>query len=308
MNVRAYHPDLQPLWERLVASAPNATFLFSRRYLAYHQDRFPDRSAMLWHRDRLVGIFPACQQGEGVVSHAGLSYGGIAWEAVLRGGLMQEAWQQIADYYQQQGATFLRVRQMPSFYHQEPGLEEDAFLWHIGARLLWIENYSIVPPGSYSPNERKRRQVRKAHQKGVVVRELIPDELTEFWDMLRENLWRRYERLPVHTLTELGYLRAAFPEQIRMFGAFSPLGELLSSTCLFLTARAVHAQYIASNKEGQACFANDALFDWLLGQWPDRAFSFGVNAYGKPAPGLLEWKEGFGAVGWPQRCFELNFR
>src|SRR5438128_1620711 len=73
-----YSPDRKREWDDFVSSAKNATFLFYRDYMDYHQDRFADHSLMIFRRDQLVGLLPANLNAEAkVVSHEGLTYGGL---------------------------------------------------------------------------------------------------------------------------------------------------------------------------------------------------------------------------------------
>ena len=43
--VRPYTPDEAECWNELVAQSRNGTFLFDRRYMDYHSDRFADHSS-----------------------------------------------------------------------------------------------------------------------------------------------------------------------------------------------------------------------------------------------------------------------
>ncbi len=57
-----------------------ATFLHTRRFLAYHQDRFKDVSLLLANDKGIVGLFPAAldpAEARTVVSHPGITYGGL---------------------------------------------------------------------------------------------------------------------------------------------------------------------------------------------------------------------------------------
>ena len=42
--IKGYDPSMSDEWNRFVASARNATFLFDRGYMEYHSDRFRDAS------------------------------------------------------------------------------------------------------------------------------------------------------------------------------------------------------------------------------------------------------------------------
>lgn len=63
-------------WNRFVAASKNGTFLFDRRFMDYHSDRFSDYSLMVYLKGRLYALLPANADGQTLVSHGGLTYGG----------------------------------------------------------------------------------------------------------------------------------------------------------------------------------------------------------------------------------------
>jgi hypothetical protein len=79
--IRSYGPEDASSWNELVERASNGTFLHTRTFISYHGDRFRDRSLILENRrKRIVGVFPAAEapaDPEMVISHPGLTYGGI---------------------------------------------------------------------------------------------------------------------------------------------------------------------------------------------------------------------------------------
>ena len=48
MDIRRYTPEKADEWNRFVAQSKNGTFLFDRRYMDYHADRFQDHSLMFY--------------------------------------------------------------------------------------------------------------------------------------------------------------------------------------------------------------------------------------------------------------------
>ena len=71
-----------------------ATFLHTRCFLAYHHDRFRDVSLLLANDREIVGLFPAAvDPGDvrRVVSHPGITYGGLLHSGTLYGERMIDA-------------------------------------------------------------------------------------------------------------------------------------------------------------------------------------------------------------------------
>ena len=46
-------------WDNFIATAKNATFLFQREFMDYHNDRFEDFSLMVYKDEKLYAVFPA---------------------------------------------------------------------------------------------------------------------------------------------------------------------------------------------------------------------------------------------------------
>ena len=47
IDIRHYEPQSASEWNAFVAESKNGTFLFDRRYMDYHSDRFADSSFMV---------------------------------------------------------------------------------------------------------------------------------------------------------------------------------------------------------------------------------------------------------------------
>ena len=76
-DIRRYSADRADEWNAFVAVSKNATFLFDRRYMDYHSDRFQDCSLMVYYKSSLYALLPANLKGDTLYSHQGLTYGGL---------------------------------------------------------------------------------------------------------------------------------------------------------------------------------------------------------------------------------------
>src|SRR6266702_4194990 len=123
-TVRTYGPEDACGWENLVARSCNGTFLHTRRFISYHGDRFRDRSLVLENRrGRVVGVFPGAEapaDPETIISHPGLTYGGVVHDGSVRGASMIGALDAIASHYRSLGYRRLRYKAVPSIYHAPP--------------------------------------------------------------------------------------------------------------------------------------------------------------------------------------------
>src|SRR5215210_9257400 len=134
MSVAARHYTEQDAeaWDKLVAESWNGTLLHQRRFLSYHGDRFQDLSLIVNDdRGRLRGVFPAALdpvREDLVISHPGLTYGGIVHDGYLRGAIMLEALQATVQLYQAVGLRSLRYKVVPHIvphiYHRVPSADD----------------------------------------------------------------------------------------------------------------------------------------------------------------------------------------
>ncbi len=83
MDIKQYTPDCVDEWNQFVAESKNGTFLFDRRYMDYHQDRFRDHSLMFYQDGRLLAVLPAHVDGDTLYTHRGLTYGGLVMSLSL---------------------------------------------------------------------------------------------------------------------------------------------------------------------------------------------------------------------------------
>jgi len=128
LTVRRYETRDVDEWDRLVAASWNGTFLHERRFLSYHGSRFRDLSLVIEDdRGRTVGVFPAAYddvQADIMVSHPGLTFGGVVHDGRLRGPAMLEALQAIAWSYREEGFHHLRYKAVPYIYHRVPSSDD----------------------------------------------------------------------------------------------------------------------------------------------------------------------------------------
>lgn len=296
LTVERYTPAARDEWDDLVSTARARHFFFCRGYMDYHADRFVDSSFVVRVGGRGVAAFPASIDGPEVVSHGGLTFGGLLSSPQLTTTRAVAALDAIAAECRAAGARRLIYKPVPHIYHVAPAEEELYALHAAGALLVRREVSAAVTPGSapgYS--EERRRGLARARDAGVVVGE--DGRIEEYMALLRAVLLDRHGVDPVHTEAEMRLLADRFPDNIRLFTARRE-GDLLGGVLVYETVRVAHAQYIATGPEGRELGAGDMVFDHLLTEvYQDTCFDFGISneRNGDLNPGLMRNKEGFGA-------------
>lgn len=317
MQVIRYSEQNAEMWDDFVNQSLSGTFLHTRRYLAYHGERFRDVSVLIKDEtDKLAGLFPAAidpNDERRVVSHPGITYGGILHAGALRGARMIEAFAALKNYYAEQNFNALRYKAVPHIYQRAPAADDlYALFVHNAARYRCDLSCAIDLANRGEPSSRRKRSLKKALKCGVRV-EKGAYFAEDLWRVLEENLAGKYEARPVHSLEEVMSLQSLFAERIRFVAALLD-DKVVAGVVLFLTDTAAHAQYITSSSVGYETSALDAVFNHCIeaaandGQ---RYFDFGTSNEDngrKLNESLYNFKSEFGGGGIAHEFYEMNLQ
>ena len=299
LEIRRYTADRADEWNQFVSASKNGTFLFDRRFMDYHSDRFYDHSLMVYRDHRLYALLPANQKNDVLVSHGGLTYGGLVMSPHCSAKGVLDTFTAINAYLHQQAICRVVYKAIPWIYHQLPAEEDLYALTAVCNARLTIRDISsaIVSTRRLKFTESRRSGLRKAQKAGLRLCEsTIVDD---FWHILNDNLTQKYAVRPVHTADELRLLLSRFPDNIKLWLVLdgdTPIG----GTLLFLTPQVLHTQYISATPYGKQHGAIDLLFDHLINNiyasYP--YIDFGKSTVSDSADlngQLIFQKEGFGA-------------
>lgn len=298
-DIVRYTPAQLSEWNTFVSKSKNATFLFDRRYMDYHADRFEDYSLMVYYKSELYALLPANRVADTLYSHQGLTYGGLLMTSDSKTAVVRDAFVAVNNFLRQEGICRVIYKPIPWIYASLPS-EEDLFALNnvCKAQVCSRDVATVVMLSHRLPlSELRRRCVKKAWKAGVEIREA--QDCSVFWPLLETNLKRRYNARPVHSLEEITLLKSRFPQQIRLFVACKD-GRVIGGTLLYICARTIKTQYISANEEGRRVGALDLLFTTLLDKCSENGmeyFDFGTS--NRPEnddlnDSLIFQKEGFG--------------
>ena len=285
--------------ERIRGGIEEWTFLFDRRYMDYHSDRFEDYSLMVYYKSELSALLPANRVAETLYSHQGLTYGGLLMTSESKTAVVRDAFVAVNAFLRQEGIRRVVYKHIPWIYASLPA-EEDLFALNnvCKAQVCSRDVSTVVLLSHRLPlSELRRRCVKKAMKAGVEISEIL--DCSMFWPLLEDNLKTRYNARPVHSLEEIALLRSRFPQHIRLFVARKD-GCVIGGTLLYICGRTVKTQYISANEEGRRVGALDLLFTTLLDKCSENGmeyFDFGTT--NRPDnddlnDSLIFQKEGFG--------------
>lgn len=314
MEARFFNDKDASLWDDFCEKSYNATFLHTRKFLSYHETRFTDRSIVLTDCNKYLGLIPAANELEAVdvvTSHPGSSFGGVVHRGGLRGAKMIDALQLTAELLRKSGTKKFRYKAVPYIYHDVPAQDDIYAIWRLGYSCYRKDLSCCIDLSNRLPvTERRRRSYQRALKAGLSIREggeVLPD----LWQVLQENLARKHNARPVHTIEEMALLASRFPSQIEVLAAYKG-AEVIAGLVLFKGRQVIHAQYIASSEAGYEVSALDFLFEHVVASSSRagmRYFDFGISTENQGRQlneSLYKFKSEFGASGLVHEFYEID--
>lgn len=266
-----YLPSYQTAWDDFATHSLNATFLFYRGFMDYHQDRFEDASHMVFDKEKLVGILPGHRVGSRFCSHRGLTYAGLALDEKMGVSEVESVFNQLANHLKNNGFDELEIKITPAFYQEKYSSAIEYFLFQKGAKLIRRDLNFVI-------NLQKPPDFHKT--KAQLSNRPLPDQLSiekttgfsAFWNqVLIPVLEKQYRTKPVHTLDEITNLARKFPQNIQLYQVVYN-HECVAGITLFIHKKIVKSQYSAVNETGKRIRALDYLYLFLIKKFQKDGF------------------------------------
>lgn len=291
-----------------MSTAKNATFLFYRDFMEYHQDRFDDYSLMIYANGIIVAVFPANIKGTTLYSHQGLTYGGLVVSQTLKLHHFVAIFRELLTFLYNKHISVLKLKLIPSIYASVPSNEIDYLLYLTKSKLYRRDTLSVVVIDQQLNFSKDRLTGNKRGIKNnLVVKEV--QCFKDFWNsILIPNLKIKHEVSPVHSLEEITLLKQYFPKNIRQFNVYYN-DKIVAGTTIFESKYVAHSQYISSNDTKNKLGSLDFLHHYLIKEVfkSKKYFDFGIsNQNLQINAGLLYWKECYGARTLTQDFYEVS--
>ena len=312
-HVEKYSSIRYDLWNEFVANAKNATFLFHRDFMEYHQDRFEDYSLLIFDDNQeLIAVLPANRIGETLFSHQGLTYGGIVIHKKTKLSDFISIAKSVFEYLNAEQFQKINFKEIPHIYTQIPSDELQYLMFLMQGNLVRRDVLSVLDlTSNFSFSRDRKNGVKRGIKNNLAVKEEANFEL--FWnEILIPNLEVKHQAKPVHSLEEIQLLFSKFPKNIRQFNVYQN-DKVVAGTIVFDTDLVAHSQYISGNSDKNELGSLDFLHDYLISNvFKDKKyFDFGISNenQGKNInEGLLYWKESFGARAITQDFYEVEIK
>lgn len=310
-QIQKYSNEHYKEWNNFVAHAKNATFLFHRDFMEYHQDRFEDYSLLIYdEKNYLKAILPANKVENTLYSHQGLTYGGLVLNQKTRLQEVIEIVHSILQFLNQNSISSFYLKQLPTIYHESPSDEMEYLSFILKAKLVRRDSLSVINlETDFEFSSSRAEGIKRGTDFGLEFRE--EQDFTSFWnEILIPNLAQKHQAKPVHSLEEILYLKSKFPNNIRQFNVYKE-GKIIAGTTVFESDFVAHSQYISAdeskNTTGSLDFLHNRLITYTFRN--KKYFDFGISNENQGQninQGLLFWKEGFGARTIVQNFYEIE--
>ena len=124
LKIVNYQPNFREEWNTFIDNAKNGHFMFNRNYMEYHSDRFDDFSLMFFDSNKLLAVLPASIKENTIVSHGGLTFGGIISSPQMSTNKMIEIFEVLINYLKKDNIHSLIYKSVPIIYHTMPSAED----------------------------------------------------------------------------------------------------------------------------------------------------------------------------------------
>ena len=318
MKVLPFTDSLSEAWDAFCTHSEVATFLQTRAFLSYHENRFRDVSLLIVDEDEsIVGVFPAAispSDDSVVISHPGATYGGLVHKGRVGVSKVAAMLDAVLHWYGERGFATLIYKTTPSHVQKANSAIDKYLLWQRG-KLIRCDLWNVISLGSSRSLSKGRKWgINRARKAGLqIARAQSPEEYREYYEILATNLRKKHDAAPVHSLEEFIHLSQKFPREISLHVIRDTDGAMCAGAWLFkLSPLCTHTQYIASTDTGRKLSALDFLLEsQILDACEEGArwFSFGCSTEddGRTVnEGLFNFKAEFGIGSAIQDFFEID--
>lgn len=246
-------------WDDFVLTkSVNGTFLQTRNFLNYHpKGRFIDASLMVYHKNRLIAVIPACEldeEGKILFSHKGSTFGGIIIKKdYYTAEKVIEIIKTVDDYVVEKYKKIILKITSDLFSTDSSDLLQYALSYCGYNNYIELSTYvdlKNMPEDIIESFDRnKMRNILKCEEHALVFRELTLDsEIEAFYNLLEINL-SKYGVKPIHTVEEIkNFKYERIPNNVKFYGVFENEVQVAGGMLfVFEQANVIHAQNLSAD-------------------------------------------------------------
>ena len=165
IKVKKYNNDLIKDWNGFLKESKNGTFMFQRKFIEYHKERFTDYSLMIYDNNKVVGLLPANICGKILNSHDGLSYGGLIVRKSIRLNEYLKIFKSMLLFLDENDISEINYKSIPIFYTSVPSQEEEYLFFLLDAKNYRVDTSITIKNSQSLPfQNRRKRSIKKAEK------------------------------------------------------------------------------------------------------------------------------------------------
>ena len=165
MMINIYEDVKKMEWDEFNSEAKNGHFFFYRDYMEYHSDRFHDFSLIIYNdKGNIMALLPASIDGDTVISHGGLTFGGFVCDSKMTAAKMLDIFDNVKQFLKNAGVRIFIYKCMPVIYNKYPSDEALYALFRNNAELYRRDvSFSIYLPDRLGYQEQRKRAIKKGY-------------------------------------------------------------------------------------------------------------------------------------------------
>jgi len=261
LDIKKYDEVCKEAWDNFVMKeSMNGTFLQTRRFLDYHpKDKFDDVSILIYEKNKIVAVCPACCKREGerklFISHSGSTYGGLViHEKYYKAEKVLKIIDCFDNYVAHEGYKEIRLKITPDIFSRFNSSLFQYCLYNRGYRAFhelntYIELENLKDNIIENFDRNKKRNILKCQKYSLSFRELFLDEeVKDFYRLLTINL-RKYKLKPIHTLKEiLDFKNNRLVKEVKFLGIYKEDVQMAGGMLFcFEQTNTIHAQNLSAD-------------------------------------------------------------
>lgn len=308
-TVKRYCSDDFAIWNDFINQATDAPFLFDRKFMEYHADRFQDFSLLVFQEHVLQAVFPANYKGNTIYSHQGLTYGGFIFKDEMTPESIHEVITETFGYLQKQSFKYCEIKEMLPFYAPLHFTStRNCLLGKKSEVIAQKMNLAVDFQSDFKISKSKLKHYRRLQSLNLTVKK--ETQFDAFWtNVLEPLLWDKYQTKPLHSLAEISLLQSRFPHHIEQYNLYQD-GEILAGITLFKAGKVVKSQYGATTENGKKFRALDYLFLYLIAHFKTDCDYFDMGTVNDDSAlgyneGLLNQKKELGCSLFFQNIYQM---
>ncbi len=294
-----YDSSKKKAWDEFVQKSRTPLFFFQRDFMEYHATQYLDNSYMFYEDQTLAAVLPASKHDRDLISHGGLTYGGLLLSPKVRVQTVGEIIDQLLIASRTHSFDKIIYKSIPYIFYQQPNQEDCYLLFNrANAKIVRKDMSSAIRlDNRLSLSKGRKSLIARAKKSNLKVSSST--DWTGFHRLLCSVL-KKHKTVPIHTAKEMALLKEVFPQNIELKVVLNE-STIIAATLLFNFEKVVHTQYIAVSELGKTLGALDYLLETIIQDSAEQGFdyfNFGISTERNGRylnEGLVAQKEGFGA-------------